>query len=539
MASKILVIGDVDGQFEAVFTKVAVLHAKNKFAFALVAGNLFRDPAVYDDDNDSALHALVSGRTDVPLTTYFALGSRPLPPVVLGKLQSSDDELCSNLFFLGKRSVTKTSEGIRIVALGGSLDPNIIGGSSKDKYMSLYSDTDAKILKGATSADILITSEWPAGIRNRSKVEFNPNDHPKAHDCISELCATLKPRYHFSTSGDAFYEREPFFHTPSEETDGLYPTTRFISLASFGNPDKQKWIYAFSLDPAASHPVTALAGSTASPLLLPDKKRAAPTESSLVYEDNSRGRGAHKRRKGEHRGPVSASECFFCLSNKHVAAHLVSSIAESSYMTTAKGPLSTPATFPRLGFPGHLLIIPVAHKPTLAQIEEEERHATYTEMQRYRSSLNAMLKSVAEEEYGSVTWELSKQSLPHTHWQWIPVPADLIKKGLVEAAFKALAENLHYPGFKKQDVGDGFEESSDFFRILIWHPDQPEKQQTSLILRFDESIRFHMQFGREVLAKLMRLDQRIDWHNCGQTQEEEEADVAAFKVAYQSFDIEK
>jgi hypothetical protein len=151
--------------------------------------------------------------------------------------------------------------------------------------------------------------------------------------------------------------------------------------------------------------------------------------------------------------------------------------------------------------------------------------------------MNKMLKSAAGEDYGSVTWEVSKSSLPHTHWQYLPVPADLIRKGLVEAAFKALAENFHWPAFEKKDVGDGFEETSDFFRVSIWDPATPEDQQTCLLMRFDESIRFHNQFGREVLAKLLRLDKRLDWHDCGQTHAEEEKDVVNFKKAFKEFDF--
>lgn len=89
----------------------------------------------------------------------------------------------------------------------------------------------------------------------------------------------------------------------------------------------------------------------------------------------------------------------------------------------------------------------------------------------------------------------------------------------------------------KEDVGDGFDETSDFFRVLIWDPADDTAKQTSYVLRFDEKIRFHSQFGREVLAKLLRLDKRIDWHECGQTQAEEEADVAKFKDAFKRFDF--
>jgi hypothetical protein len=534
-----VVIGDVDGQCKAVFQKLGALHAKNNFAFAIIAGSLFGDAGDADSNDQSDVQSLLDGQIDIPLPTYFALTSRPLPQAVVDKLEASNDELCSNLFFLGKRSVTKTSEGIRIVALGGQLDPNIIAGQSKDKYPPFYGDTDAKILRGATTADILITNEWPEDIRKRSRVDFKPESEPQSRQCIADLDVVLKPRYHFSTSGGTFYEREPFFHAPSDETDNLYPITRFISMAAYGNPNKQKWIYAFSIDPSASHPVSPPAGSTACPVVLSEKKRPAPEhrEQALVYDDGSRGGRPNKRRKGQSRGPLSASECFFCLANENIATHLVSSIGDNSYVTTAKGPLSTSQTYSKLGFPCHMLIIPFTHQPTLGSMEEEERQATYGEMQKYRVAMNSMLKSAADEDYGSVTWEVSKSSLPHTHWQYLPVPADLIRKGLVEAAFKALAENMHWPSFKKEDVADGFEETSDFFRVLIWDPANDPSKQTSYVLRFDEKIRFHSQFGREVLAKLLRLDKRIDWKDCGQTQAEEEQDVAKFKDAFKDFDF--
>ncbi|KZM25284.1 uncharacterized protein EKO05_0000595 [Ascochyta rabiei] len=540
MASKIVVIGDVDGQFQPVFQKVNALHAKNNFAFALIVGNLFNSTQSSSDVAEPSVQSLVDGTIEVALPTYFVLGSHALPPAVVQKLQSSDDELCHNLHFLGKRTTMKTSEGIRIVALGGQMDPNIIAGQSKDKYPPFYGETDAKILRGATTADILITSDWPEGIQKRSKVEVGGEASPSTQQCIADLDIVLKPKYHFSASGGSFWEREPFFHTPSDDTDNLYPVTRFISLAAYGNPSKQKWIYAFSLDPAASNPVAPPSGSTVCPLVLSEKKRAAPgpREQALVYDDgNQGGRRSHKRRKGEPRGPLTAAECFFCLANENIAIHLVTSIGDSSYVTTARGPLSTSQTYPKLGFPCHMLIIPFSHQPTLAAMEEEERLATYAEMQKYRVAMNSMLNSVAGEEYGSVAWEVSKSSLPHTHWQYLPVPADLIRKGLVEAAFKALAENLHWPAFTKEDVGDGFEETSDFFRVLVWDPKNDPAKQSSLVMRFDEKIRFHNQFGREVLAKLLRLDKRIDWKDCGQTQPEEEKDVEMFKEAFKSFDF--
>merc|ERR1711977_771473 len=95
MSSKILVLGDVYGQLQSVFAKVSKLHVSNQFSLAVVAGNLFAE-------DDTAVGDLLEGRINIPLPTYFTI--------------------CANLHYLGKRSTTKTSEGIKIVTLGGKLD---------------------------------------------------------------------------------------------------------------------------------------------------------------------------------------------------------------------------------------------------------------------------------------------------------------------------------------------------------------------------------------------------------------------------------
>ena len=174
-------------------------------------------------------------------------------------------KICANLHYLGKRSTTKTSEGIKIVALGGRLDEAIVGGVSKEQVLPFYTAGDAKALRGANSADILLTTSWPANIRNGSKIPIpDGSTDPPGQQNIADLCAALKPRYHFSSS-DIFYEREPFFHNPTPDAPDIRPLTRFISLAPFANPSKQKALYAFSIpttqDPAAPLPT----GTTRSP----------------------------------------------------------------------------------------------------------------------------------------------------------------------------------------------------------------------------------------------------------------------------------
>ncbi|KAF7909194.1 uncharacterized protein EAE98_012273 [Botrytis deweyae] len=542
MASKIIVLGDVNGHIRNVFTKLTSLQLKNNFALAIVAGNLFA--GAEDTEAEDTVTDLIMGKIPIPLPTYFTVGSLPLPKRIIEKIEK-DEEICPNLHYLAKRSTTKTSEGIKIVALGGQLDENVIGGLSKESYLPFHTVGDAKALHGAHTADILLTTLWPKSIRTGSKIPI-PDDSkdPIAGDHIADLCAALKPRYHFSVSPDYFYEREPFFHAPTSDEPDVRPLTRFISLAPHGNPRKQKALYAFTLqatvDPTAPLPT----GTTASPFVARPNERKRTALEPEPYSrygggnDYKRGRG----RRGQRQPPPGPGECFFCLSNPNLATHLIASIGDDAYLTIAKGPLTTATTNASLGinFPAHALIIPLSHSPTLALIpEEESKNNTYVEMNKYKEALQKMIARRSENKLGAVTYEISKGNGVHTHWQLIPTPIETIQKGLVEAAFRVEAENLQYPAFEVRDPGIG-QNDGDFFRVWIWTPptdEAPEGITKCITMPFDWNVRFNLQFGRTVLAKLLSLEKRIQWRDCAQTEAEEKQDAESFKAAFKEFDF--
>lgn len=535
------------------------LHAKTSFSLAIIVGDLFADPAVTSPEDEKNVTSLLSGDVNIALPTYFTLGKQPLPQQVLDKLESSDDEICSNLYFLGKRLITKTSEGLQIVTLGGSLDPEVTAGLSKDKHLPFHTEGDAKALHGANTADILVTSYWPTSVRSRSNIKLpEAAEEPPPEQCVADLCSALKPRYHFSTSDQFFYEREPFFHLTKDEKPDISSITRFISLAAFNNPAKQKWLYAFSIDPNSAPPVAMAAGTTATPFTTSRKRQRIPDQEESYsrfsggndYQD--RHYRPHKRTK--RAPPPGPEECFFCLSNPNLKTHLITSIANDSYLTTAKGPLSTSSTYPSLDFPAHILIIPLSHSPTLVGITPAEtKISTYKEMTRYRHALHSLLHSSSKGALGAVTWEVSRAEGIHDHWQLLPVPADLVKKGLVEAAFKVEAENEKYPTFKPKDIGDGTAEKADFFRVWVWRPAEGvdatlsgdedgaegkgKGEEKSLILPLSAEFRFDLQFGRRVMAKLLGLEGRMNWRDCGQSDAEEKEDAEGFKAAFKRFDF--
>ena len=160
-------------------------------------------------------------------------------------------------------------------------------------------------------------------------------------------------------------------------------------------------------------------------------------------------------------------------------------------------------------------------------------------MTRFRESLQAMVAKVSDYKLGGVTWEISRGRSIHLHWQFLATPADLISNGLVEAAFKVEAENLSYPEFQEKDLSlQEQAEFGDYFRVWIWADDGEDRiKGKCLTMPLDSEMRFDLQLGRRVMAKLLGLESRAVWQNCTQEEEEETKDVAAFREAFKEWDF--
>ncbi|KAI9886361.1 MAG: Cullin-3 [Watsoniomyces obsoletus] len=540
---KVIVVGSVDGRVSDIFKNLTVLHVKNNFSFALISGDLFADPSKTSPEQEDDIRGLLQGSITVPLTTYFSVGRHSLPARVIEKLKSSDGELCENLYYLGNRSVLKTSGGIKIVALGGLLDNNIIAEHSKDRYAPFFTPTDPKSLQSANEADILLTSIWPSSIRKGSKISVpDGSTEPPCSDLVSELCAKLRPRYHLSSSG-FFYEREPFFlPNPAEGDLATRQITRFISLAPFGNMQKEKSIYAFTIGTKSGPPTNIPPGTTSSPFVSAVKRPGQDQHYSRFAMND------HRPSKRSRRLPPGPEDCFFCLANPNVVTHLIASIGNDCYLTAARGPLPASTTYPQLRGSTHLLIIPLSHCPRLIDIPEPAvRSSTMAEMHRYRRALQSMVDRESKGKLGAVTWEVNRQQGIHAHWQFLPVSNEMIEKSLVEAAFRVEAENERYPAFEAVTEEEDLADERDSFKLwisgrgLLSSDDERSKtdknQEKRLLLPLPIDMRFDLQFGRRVMAKLLVLQDRINWKECLQDETEETQDVEKFKLAFHDFDF--
>ena len=80
-----LVLGPGKGHLKTLFAKAATLHVKKGFSFAIAVGNLF------GPEDDDEVNGILVGTIQVPLLTYFTVGTDPLPPRVVAKITADEE----------------------------------------------------------------------------------------------------------------------------------------------------------------------------------------------------------------------------------------------------------------------------------------------------------------------------------------------------------------------------------------------------------------------------------------------------------------
>lgn len=170
------------------------------------------------------------------------------------------------LFPAGKRGLYTVSSGLKIAYVSG------VEQSENSNSECHFNADDCRAVKNSClnsktamgdyrGIDILLTSQWPSGISEKDK---------NSSKLLSWLALEVKPRYHFCGLNDIHFEREPYrlilftlfhlklvenllffflFRNSACQSTQLELSSRFISLASVGNIEKQKYIYALNIAP--------------------------------------------------------------------------------------------------------------------------------------------------------------------------------------------------------------------------------------------------------------------------------------------------
>ncbi|XP_066856747.1 CWF19-like protein 1 isoform X2 [Anser cygnoides] len=338
---RVLACGDAEGRLEALFGRVRAIQDKSgRFDMLLCVGNFF------GSTSDTEWTEYRTGAKKAPIQT-FVLGAndqetvRYFPDV-------SGCELAENITYLGRRGVFSSTSGLQIAYLSGT--------ESQDEPAPAYSFSSKDVTELKTSllstpnfkgVDILLTSPWPRDVGNFANSPGKIDTKKCGSTLISDLAASLKPRYHFAALEKAYYERLPYRnHTVLQETP--QHVSRFIALADVGNTSKKKYLYAFSIVPMSLMDPAELVKQPQDVTENPyrkSRKEAQKTKALVCAEeepacqfffDLNKHQGKKRPSDGKERGnsqPKQAKNpsqptgpCWFCLASPEVEKHLVVSI---------------------------------------------------------------------------------------------------------------------------------------------------------------------------------------------------------------------
>lgn len=521
---KILVCGDVNGQFSTLISKVnAIVKRTGAYDALFCVGEFFGKDKVVN-------RQLLGDQFIFPISTY-----------VLGPSSEDTSEfyenvdgcnLCKNVLYLGKKGFFSSASSLSVAYLSG------LEGNNGIKTVSNFDMEEILSLKNSLprdfrGVDILLTSQWPKDVAKYGS-NLAEEDKVVGSHLVSQLALLLKPRYHFSGSDNISYERQPYrnhailSNTPEQ-------ATRFVALAAVGNAEKKKFIYAFHINPMKTIDGSELtkqpndvteAPYKSDPSIFVAKEANVQKKTQFFYDqqvidsgtvDHSRKRrvedqgGNLAKRQNKNLTPISPDSCWFCLANPKVEKHLVTSIGDQCYLALAKGGLSE----------DHVLIIPINHTQSLVTSEAD----VLNEIKLYKESLKKYFRSIGK----CVVFYERNFKTSHLQIQAVPLPKSC--EDVIEASIIGFAES-------RQMQLKELPQMSELNQIIP--SGAPYLYVETPQARFFMNIKsgFPLNFGREMLClpSLLCSPEKIDWKACQLSKEEEDACCSKFRNSFKLFD---
>lgn len=512
---KILVCGDVCGEFEALFKRVNIVNKKaGPFNLLLCVGEFFSDA-------NSQWTPYKLGASKVPIPTYVLGPSKEAHKKHYPDLRGC--ELAENVIYLGPAGIYPCSSGLRVAYCSGlKTSPPGLSGYTNKKMGELETEG-----KQSGIIDILITSQWPNFVTTFATKPSGCDLNAVGCDLVARLANSLQPRYHFAAAPPGvFYERLPYRnHLVLQETPRQ--CTRFIGLAGVGNSAKSKWLYAFSITPATHCRKEELTVQPSDLTECPyNGQRLPPLHeetagiNEFFYGGGDRSKRGQKR-DGEEQGgarqkrppPKPTGPCWFCLSSPEVEKHLIVSVGEHIYLALAKGGL----------VPHHLMLLPIHHYQTSLDLEPP----AMAELARFKSRLREMFAATDR----TVVFYERNYRTSHMQLHAVPLPEAMANRAAEAFVSEGVRQDLPLDEVPRRTEMSAAVQSGQPF-LFVEPPFGP-----CLLHRVKKG--YNMRFDREVLASenLLNLPGRIDWKDCKSSRQEETEARDAVRKIFKPFDF--
>ncbi|XP_055345564.1 CWF19-like protein 1 isoform X2 [Paramacrobiotus metropolitanus] len=526
---KILVVGDVEGRFATVFSKINALHKKNgPFEAVFCVGNFF-------GDDNSEWSQVQQCSLQINVATYI-LGPIFAEHVRFYAQQEAGD-LAPNLTYLGQRGIFTFGCGLKVAYLSGkeAADPSSSDASAIS--FNQQSVEEVATLAGGNTCpgvDLLLTSQWPAGVEKLAG-QTSVDSAQIGSGLIAQLAQAIKPRYHFAGLTGVFYERLPYRNHQVLAESAVH-VTRFVGLASAAAPANQRFLYAFNVIPMAKISMAELRRQPEQSTPCPYERKVLATKKEKMEDVVSRqyfydvlsgpahgGKRKHdagdrfgggKRERRQHDQQEEESSCWFCLSSPQVEKHLVVSVGLHTYVALAKGGLNAE----------HVLILPITHLRSTPELDDD----AVDELERYKK---ALVRFFAQQNKSTVFFERNYKS-KHMQLQVVAVPRrepEKIKELFLQRAEENQLKLTEIPS--RSDLRQIMKPGQTFFFAEF-------DDGSKLLYKIDKK-GFPLQFGRDVLAgrAILNVPERLEWRECQISRTEEEANAAAFKSAFRPYDF--
>ncbi|CUS21978.1 LAQU0S04e05380g1_1 [Lachancea quebecensis] len=494
---KVLILRASVDTVDAVLTKLEQLNAKSgPFDCAVLLGHIF-----------GKAEEAKSKTAAVPV--FCTNGRELLMP------DQGSHKLGSNITLLNGHGIFITSHGLRIAYVSGSSD---YLEKNHESIMTTFTSLDNK------NVDILLTDDWSKPFDGSREAQS------KGSVLVDEIMKAVRPKYHFATNVvDLFHETLPFAWSGSDVL------TRCLNVAEYNSG--AKWAYAFSVSLDDNGP------KPSKPSLM-ENPYERPVTNKRHLEQNQATEAPVKKPK-----QILPEECRFCFSNPKIEEHLIISIGEYAYLTTAKGPLTVPTN--KMEFSGHCLVIPIKHIPKINCEDGIEYDVSaspiYLESIKYERAIAKM--NFERFETCTIAFEINSENSIHYHKQVFPVAKYLVAK--FSAALErqvhfnntkytnnAKLEFVQYNGLDNEDFRALLNDRKQNYIQFTVHEDEGVEPKV-YVAQFGANERIDLQFGRRVLAFVLRLPKRAKWDSriCHQTQEEEKKDVKLFQENFKEYEL--